>query len=77
MQVAQLEQDRQTVDRQRVELEEGYAANISTQSTVQKAARNLVRACVCGPTVAVCRVMPAVVVFGVCGGRGERKRVFW
>ena len=43
MQVAQLEQDRQTVDRQRQELEEGYAANISTQSTVQKAAKNLVR----------------------------------
>ncbi len=42
VQVAQLEQDRQTVDRQRQELEEGYAANISTQSTVQKAAKNLV-----------------------------------
>ena len=41
--IAQIEQDRQTVDRQRQELEEGYAANISSQSTVQKAAKNLVR----------------------------------
>ena len=41
--IAQIEQDRQTVDRQLQELEEGYAANISSQSTVQKAAKNLVR----------------------------------
>lgn len=42
-QIAKLDQDRQTVDRERQTLEAGYETNLSTQTTVQKAARNLMK----------------------------------